>query len=81
MEYEINSKCNKGFNLKKTKVKHNASISKQVFDSLAEIFNRIFTIDPNERISVDDLRKYSYFQPEKKFLLITSASSEGDSSD
>lgn len=35
MEYEINSKCNKGFNLKKTKVKHNASISKEIFDNLA----------------------------------------------
>jgi len=28
MEYEINSKCNKGFNLKKMKFKPNPSISK-----------------------------------------------------
>lgn len=31
MEYEINSKCNKGFNLKKMKVKPNPSISKETF--------------------------------------------------
>lgn len=35
MEYEINSKCLKGFNLKKMKVKQNASISKETFDVLA----------------------------------------------
>lgn len=29
MEYEIVSKCNKGFNLKKMKVKHNPSITKE----------------------------------------------------
>lgn len=31
MEYEINSKCNKGFNLKKMKVKANTSINKDTF--------------------------------------------------
>lgn len=35
MEYEINSKCNKGFNLKKMKVKPNPSVSKETFDILA----------------------------------------------
>lgn len=29
MEYEIASKCNKGFNLKKMKVKHNPSLNKE----------------------------------------------------
>lgn len=53
MEYEINSKCNKGFNLKKMKVKPNPSVSKETFDILAEIFNGIFTIDPENRMSTD----------------------------
>lgn len=53
MEYEINSKCAKGFNIKKMKLKHNPSISKENVDILAEIFNKIFKIDPSERISVE----------------------------
>lgn len=46
MEYEINSKCLKGFNLKKMKVKPNPSLSKDILETLAEIFNKIFTVDP-----------------------------------
>lgn len=35
MEYEINSKCAKGFNIKKIKLKHNPSISKEAFETLS----------------------------------------------
>ena len=58
MEYEISSKCAKGFNIKKMKLKHNPSVSKETYNILAEIFNRIFKIDPSERLSVEDLKKY-----------------------
>ena len=53
MEYEINSKCVKGFNLKKMKLRHNPSVGKETFDTLADIFNKIFRINPEERISVE----------------------------
>lgn len=61
MEYEINSKCSKGFNLKKMKIKQNISISKEKFEILADCFNKIFTIDPNDRIDINQLRKYPFF--------------------
>jgi len=53
MEYEINSKCSKGFNIKKMKLKHNPTISKETFEMLVDIFNKIFRIDPAERLSID----------------------------
>lgn len=46
MEYEINSKCAKGFSIKKMKLKHNPSISKETFEILSDIFNKIFKINP-----------------------------------
>ena len=53
MEYEITSKCAKGFNIKKMKLKHNSSISKEIFENLADIFGKIFKVDPAERLSVE----------------------------
>jgi serine/threonine protein kinase len=53
MEYEISSKCSKGFNIKKMKLRPNPSVNKETFDMLAEIFNKIFRINPEERISVE----------------------------
>lgn len=78
MEYEITSKCNKGFNLKKMKVKHNNSLSKEQFEMLAEIFHKIFTINPEERISINDLKNYRLFQGEKMTLTCPSTESESD---
>jgi serine/threonine protein kinase len=52
MEYEINSKCVKGFNLKKMKLRHNPSVNKEAFELLTDLFNKVFKINPNERISV-----------------------------
>ena len=53
MEYEINSKCSKGFNIKKMKLRHHPNFGKEIFDQLAEIFNKIFKIVPEERISIE----------------------------
>jgi hypothetical protein len=47
MDYEIASKCAKGFGLKRMKVKPNPSVSKETFDTLADIFQGIFTVDPS----------------------------------
>jgi hypothetical protein len=44
-----------------------------------EIFNGIFTIDPENRMSTEEMRKYIFFQPERK--LLTSASTESESGD
>jgi hypothetical protein len=53
MEYEIASKCAKGFSLRRMKVKPNSSISKEAFDALADIFQGIFTVDPGERMGIE----------------------------
>lgn len=46
MEYEINSKCSKGFNIRKMKLRHNPSVGKDIFDTLADIFAKIFKVNP-----------------------------------
>lgn len=75
MDYEISSKCAKGFNIKKMKLKHNPSISKEVFEVLAEIFNRIFKIKAEDRISVEELQKYKFLAPPKMSLASLSTES------
>lgn len=79
MQYQISSKCAKGFNIKKMKLKHNPSISKDSFEILSEIFSRIFRINPEERITVEELQKYKFFTPVK--MCVASLSTEAESSD
>lgn len=76
MEYEIASKCAKGFSLRRMKVKPNASVSKETFDTLADIFQGIFTVDPNERMGIEELQKYIFLQPEKALIVSSSTESE-----
>jgi hypothetical protein len=57
------------------KVKPNPTLSKDLLETLGEIFNKIFTVDPEDRIGIDELRKYRFFQGEQK-VTIASLSTE-----
>jgi serine/threonine protein kinase len=78
MDYEISSKCAKGFNIKKMKLKHNPSLSKETFDIISDILIRIFRINPEDRISVEELQKYKFFAPPKATLASISTESESE---
>jgi serine/threonine protein kinase len=69
MEYEITSKCMKGFNIKKMKLRHNPSVGKELLEQLSEVFGRIFKVDPKERISIEELQQYKCFGGVQKITL------------
>ena len=53
------------------KLRHNPYNGKEIFDLLAEIFNKIFRVNPEERISIEELQKYKIFSPPKSLASIS----------
>ena len=56
------------------KLRHNPSINKETLETLADVFSRIFKINPEERISIEELQRYKFFTPMKSVGSISTES-------
>lgn len=53
MEMEIINKCDKGYDFSKAKIRKNSSLNEEKCSRISEMFNKLFMINPEKRISLD----------------------------
>lgn len=53
---EIENKCSKGFELQNAKTNKNTTLSNSEFEMMREFFNKIFKIDPSERLTLGEVK-------------------------
>ena len=52
----IENKCSKGFELQNAKTNKNTTLSNSEFEMMREFFNKIFKIDPSERLTLGEVK-------------------------
>lgn len=61
------------------KLKHNPSITKDIFETLSDLFGKVFRLNPEERITIDEITKYKFLpQVKGSSPSLSTESSSGD---